>query len=90
VGHEQIGSFFQRIVELSGGIFGIEVHKVLADDDTVVVLATVKAQRNGFRRRFPKCTFGECGTEKPLSFGNIKATNSVRIVSGRIDSSQSR
>jgi uncharacterized protein len=47
------GAFFQRTMELSAGAFSIDVHKVLADDDLVVVLATVNAQRNGVSASFP-------------------------------------
>ena len=53
-GHDQIGGFFQRIMELSGGAFSIEVHNVLAGGDLVVVLATVNAQRNGVAESFPE------------------------------------
>jgi len=41
-------------MELSGGEFSIDVHNVLADDDLVVVLATVNAQRNGVAASFPE------------------------------------
>ena len=34
-------------MELSGGVFSIDVHNVFAEGDLVVVLTTVKAQRNG-------------------------------------------
>jgi len=51
-GHDQIGGFFQRTMELSGGAFSIDVHNVLADGDLVVVLATVNAQRNGVAASF--------------------------------------
>ncbi len=53
-GHDQIGGFFQRTMELSGGAFSIDVHNVLADGDLVVVLATVNAQRNGVAAVFPE------------------------------------
>ena len=53
-GHEQIGGFFQRTMELSGGAFSIDVHNVLADGDLVVVLATVNAQRNMIAASFPE------------------------------------
>jgi ketosteroid isomerase-like protein len=53
-GHEQIGSFFQRTMELSKGAFGIEIHNVLADGDIVVVLVTVNAQRDGVSGSFPE------------------------------------
>jgi len=53
-GHEQIGGFFQRTMELSGGTFRIDVHNVLAEDDLVVALVTVNAQRNGISASFPE------------------------------------
>jgi uncharacterized protein len=53
-GHDQIGGFFQRTMELSKGVFSIAVHTVLADQDLVVALVTVKAQRNGVSASFPE------------------------------------
>ena len=53
-GSEQIGSFFQRTMELSGGAFSIDVHKVLAKDDLVVALVTVNAERNEHSASFPE------------------------------------
>ena len=53
-GHEQIGGFFRRTLELSGGVFTIDVHHVLAEGDLVVVLATVNARRNGVSASFPE------------------------------------
>ena len=53
-GHDQIGGFFRRTMELSGGAFSIDVHNVLTDDDLVVVLATVNAQRNAVSASFPE------------------------------------
>jgi uncharacterized protein len=53
-GHDQIGGFFQRTMELSRGAFSIDVQNVLADDDLVVALVTVKAQRNGESSSFPE------------------------------------
>jgi uncharacterized protein len=53
-GHDQIGGFFQRTMELSGGVFSIDVNNVLADGDLVVVLATVNAKRNGVAASFPE------------------------------------
>ena len=53
-GHDQIGGFFQRTMELSGGAFNIDVHNVLAEDDLVVVLVTVNAERNGLSASFPE------------------------------------
>ena len=53
-GHTEIGGFFQRTMELSGGAFRIEVHDVLADGDVVVALVTVHAERNGVPASFPE------------------------------------
>jgi uncharacterized protein len=53
-GHDQIGSFFQRTLELSGGAFHIDVRHVLADGDLVVALVTVNAQRKGAFASFPE------------------------------------
>jgi uncharacterized protein len=53
-GHDKIGGFFQRTMELSGGAFSIAVHNVLAEDDLVVALVTVSAQRNGLSASFPE------------------------------------
>ena len=51
-GHDQIGGFFQRTMELSGGAFSIDVHNVLAENDLVVVLVTVNAQHNRLSASF--------------------------------------
>jgi ketosteroid isomerase-like protein len=53
-GHEQIGAFFRRTMELSGGAFSIDVHHVLTDDDLVVALTTVNARRHGVSASFPE------------------------------------
>ncbi|MBV9390015.1 MAG: nuclear transport factor 2 family protein [Chroococcidiopsidaceae cyanobacterium CP_BM_ER_R8_30] len=53
-GHEEVVGFFKHTMELCGGIFGIEVHHVLAEEDIVVALVTVKAERNGRSAAFPE------------------------------------
>jgi ketosteroid isomerase-like protein len=53
-GHDEVLGFFKRAMELSGGIFGIEVHRVLGEDDVVVALTTVKAERDGRSAAFPE------------------------------------
>jgi ketosteroid isomerase-like protein len=53
-GHDQIGGFFQRTMELSGGAFSIDLHNVLAENDLVVALVTVNAKRNGLSASFPE------------------------------------
>jgi uncharacterized protein len=41
-------------MELSGGVFSIDVHNVLAEGDLVVALVTVNAERNGLAASFPE------------------------------------
>jgi len=53
-GHEQIGDFFRRTLELSQGEFSIDVHHVLGNDDLVVALVTVNARRSGVSDSFPE------------------------------------
>ena len=67
-GHDEIGSFFRRTMELAGGAFRIEVRNVLADDDLVVVLATVEAQRNGVADRFPEVHVWRMRNGKAVEF----------------------
>jgi ketosteroid isomerase-like protein len=53
-GHDQVGGFFRRTLELSGGAFSIDVLSVLTDGDLVVVLTTVNAHRNSVSAAFPE------------------------------------
>jgi ketosteroid isomerase-like protein len=46
-GHDEVLGFFARSMELSGGTLRVVVDEVLADDERVVVLTTVSAERNG-------------------------------------------
>ena len=67
-GHEQIGAFFARTMELSAGSFKIEVHNVLADVDLVVVLVTVSAQRSGVSALFPEVHVWRMRNGKAIEF----------------------
>src|SRR5258708_20595964 len=53
-GHDQIGGFFQRTMELSGGAFSIDVHNVLAENDLVCRLLLEKKKQNGLSASFPE------------------------------------
>ena len=53
-GHDEIAGFFQRTMQLSAGVFSIDVHNVLAEGDLVVALVNVNAQRNGISTSFPE------------------------------------
>ena len=46
-GAPEVMKFFERLMELSGGTFGLDIHDVLASDDHVMVLVSQKGQRNG-------------------------------------------
>jgi uncharacterized protein len=67
-GHEQIGAFFQRTMELSGGAFSIDVHNVLTDSDLVVALVTVKAKRRGNSASFPEVHVWRLKSGKVVEF----------------------
>jgi ketosteroid isomerase-like protein len=67
-GHDQVGGFFRRTVELSEGVFRIDVHHVLSDDDLVVVLVTVNAQRHGVSASFPEVHVWRMKNGKAIEF----------------------
>jgi uncharacterized protein len=46
-GHDDVLGFFRHTLELCGGVFAIEVHHVLGENDVVVALVTVRAERSG-------------------------------------------
>ena len=48
-GHDQVGSFFQRTMELSGGVFSIDVHNVLAEGSRGCVGHGECTEKRGFR-----------------------------------------
>ena len=47
LGKEAVFGELQKVGELSGGTFKLEIHTVLADDEHVVVLARATAEREG-------------------------------------------
>jgi uncharacterized protein len=67
-GHDEIGAFFQRTMELSGGAFSIDVHNVLEDEDIVVALVTVNAQRKGISASFPEAHVWRMKDGKAVEF----------------------
>jgi uncharacterized protein len=46
-GRNDVYGFFGRIMEITGGSFGVELHAVLADDEHGVALVTVTGSREG-------------------------------------------
>jgi uncharacterized protein len=67
-GHDQVAGFFQRTMELSGGVFSIDVHNVLVEGDLVVALVTVSAQRNGVSESFPEVHVWRMDDGKAVEF----------------------
>jgi uncharacterized protein len=53
-GRDEIVGLFKHTMELCGGIFAIAVHHVLAEENLVVALVTVKAERNSRSAAFPE------------------------------------
>lgn len=52
-GHDEVLGFFQRLGELSGGTFSVDVHEILdSDAGTVAALTTINAERDGQRGSF--------------------------------------
>jgi ketosteroid isomerase-like protein len=66
--HDEVVGFFKQTLALCGGIFAIEVHHVLAEEDVVVVLATVKAERNGLSAAFPEVHVWRLANKKVTEF----------------------
>jgi ketosteroid isomerase-like protein len=46
-GKEGVGTFFGKLMELSGGTFRVDVHDVLANDEHGVGLVVLRGERNG-------------------------------------------
>ena len=67
-GHDQIAGFFQRTMELSGGVFSIDVHHVLADADLVVALTTVNPRRKEISAPFPEVRVWQMKDGKAIEF----------------------
>jgi ketosteroid isomerase-like protein len=67
-GHDEVVGFFKHTLKLCGGIFGIEVHHVLAEADVVVALVTVRAERNGRSAAFSEVHLWTLANEKATEF----------------------
>jgi ketosteroid isomerase-like protein len=46
-GKEEVFGTFQKVAELTGGTFKLDIHTVLADDEHAVALARATGQREG-------------------------------------------
>ncbi len=82
-GNDEVIGFFKHTLALCGGIFAIEVHHVLGEEDLVVVLVTVKAERNGRSATFPEVHVWRLANGKVTESANSKGTSRKRTGSGR-------
>jgi ketosteroid isomerase-like protein len=46
-GKQEVFGTFQKVAELTGGSFNLELHAVFADDEHAVVLARARGERDG-------------------------------------------
>ena len=67
-GIDGVIGFFNHTMALCGGIFAIEVHSVLAKDDMVVALVTVKAERAGNSAAFREVHVWRLAGMKAIEF----------------------
>ena len=67
-GHDDVVGFFKHTLALCGGTFAIDVHHVLAEEDVVAALVTVKAERNGHSAAFPEVHVWRLANEKITEF----------------------
>jgi len=61
-------SEFTQAIPLASGAFSIDVHNVLADEDLLVVSATINAQRNGVSASFPEVHVWRMDDGKAIKF----------------------
>jgi len=76
-GHDEIIGFFSHTLTLCSGTLAIEVHHVLAEDDVVVVLATVKAERHGRSAAFPEVHVWRVRNEKVTEFREFQGDEHI-------------
>jgi ketosteroid isomerase-like protein len=67
-GHDEVVGFFKYTLELCGGNFAIEVHRILAEEDVVIALVTVKAERNGQSAAFAEVHVWRLANAKVTEF----------------------
>jgi ketosteroid isomerase-like protein len=67
-GHDQVIGSFKHTLALCGSIFVVEVHHGLAEEDIVVVLTTVKVERNGRSAASPEMHVWRLADRKVTEF----------------------
>jgi uncharacterized protein len=76
-GHNEVGAFFASTMELSGGTFAIGIQDILAQQDQVVVLGTVKAERHGRSRSSPEVHVWRVTGSQAVDFREIQGDQQV-------------
>ena len=71
-GRDEVVGFFKHTLELGGSIFAIKVHDVLAGEDLVGALVTVRAERNGRSAAFPEGHVWRLVNQKVTEFGEFQ------------------
>ena len=76
-GCEEVMGFFQRSMELSSGTLRVEADEILADDERVVVLATVSAERNGHSWSSPEVHVWRVVDDKAIEFREFQGDQQI-------------
>ena len=76
-GRDEIVGFFKHTLALCGGIFAIEVHHVLSEENVVVALVTVKAERNGRSAAFEEVHVWRVSDGKITAFREFQGDEQV-------------
>lgn len=67
-GYDEVVGFYERSLALSGGSLATYVEKVLNEDDVVVALVTVKAERGGCSAAFPEAHMRRLANGRVIAF----------------------
>lgn len=83
-GHDEVLGFLQRLGELSGGTFSVDVHEILdSGAGTVVALTTINAERDGQRGSLETVQVWHFETAWPRAFGSTTTARTPSTRSGR-------
>jgi uncharacterized protein len=76
-GREQVMSFFQKSMELSGGTLRVDADEIPADGERVVVLATVSAERNGHSWSSPEVHVWRVVDDEAVEFREFQVDQEI-------------
>ena len=79
-GHDQVGGFFQRTMELSGGAFSMDVHNVPAEDNLVVASRKPSTAQDGTPLRIVGLlpALAAPRLKSPLDRGSVPGDSRIR------------